>query len=132
MKNKIAHIAIAVNDIQPAREFFELITGNKSHEPHIVESQKVNVSFIPIGDTSIELLEPTNEDSPISKFLSNKTGGIHHICIESRNFDSLIQEMKIKGIRTLGDPFIGAKGCRVIFFHPKDTYGVLIELEETK
>ena len=127
--NSLAHVAIAVKNIQEARNLFELISGSKSSEPHAVESQKVITSFIPIGDTSIELLEPASDESPISKFLS-KGGGIHHICIETKEFDPLIEQLKSRGIRTLGDPFIGAKNRRVIFFHPKDTYGVLIELEE--
>ena len=130
MTRKIAHIAIAVKDINKAKSFFEDLTGNSSSKSHIVDSQKVNTSFIPIGDTHIELLEPTSDDSPISNFLDKKGGGIHHLCIETDDFDDLVTNLKSKGIRTLGESFIGAKNNRVIFFHPKDTFGVLIELEE--
>lgn len=130
MTRKISHVAIAVKDITKARNFFEQLTGNESSIPHVVESQKVNTSFVPIGDTHIELLEPISDDSPISKFLRNKGGGIHHLCIETDEFDKLKEKLSSQGIRTLGEPFIGAKGKKVIFFHPKDTYGVLIELEE--
>lgn len=130
MKNKMSHVAIAVNNIEDAKKFFELLTGNNSSDSNPVESQKVLTSFIPIGDTNIELLQPSSSDSPISKFLDKKQGGIHHICIETDEFESLIDKVVNSGVRKLGDPFMGAKGRKVIFFHPKDTYGVLIELEE--
>ena len=131
MENKIAHIAIATESLEDAKSFFELISGNNASEEHEVSSQKVNTSFIIIGETNVELLEPIGEDTPISKFLSKSGGGIHHICIETDNFDDLIQKIKSTGVRTLGDPSIGAKNKRVIFFHPKDTFNVLIELEES-
>jgi methylmalonyl-CoA/ethylmalonyl-CoA epimerase len=131
MDNKIAHVAIATQNLEDAKSFFELISGNKASEVHEVSSQKVNTSFIKIGETHFELLEPIGDDTPITKFLSKVGGGIHHICIETRNFDELIQKIKTTGVRTLGDPSIGAKDKRVIFFHPKDTFNVLIEVEES-
>jgi len=130
MKNSMAHIAIAVEDINKAKDFFELISGNQASDPHFVESQKVNTSFVSLGETNFELLEPVGDDTPISNFLSNRGGGIHHICVETENFDELVTTIRSSGVRTLGEPFIGAKGRRVIFFHPKDTYNVLVELEE--
>jgi len=130
MVNSLAHFAIAVEDINEAKGFFELLAGNQASTPHFVESQKVNTSFLDIGDTSIELLEPVGESTPISKFLSSRGGGIHHICVETEQFDELVSTITKTGVRTLGDPFIGAKGKRVIFFHPKDTFNVLVELEE--
>jgi len=126
----MAHIAIAVEDINKAKDFFELISGNQASDPHFVESQKVNTSFVSLGETNFELLEPVGDDTPISNFLSNRGGGIHHICVETENFDELVTTIRSSGVRTLGEPFIGAKGRRVIFFHPKDTYNVLVELEE--
>ena len=83
-----------------------------------------------IGSTNIELLEPFGEDTPISNFIENRGGGIHHICIESDEFDIMIKKITETGVRTLGEPSIGAKGRRIIFFHPKDTFNVLVELEE--
>lgn len=130
MDNTMAHIAIAVEDIQKAKGFFELLTENSASQPHEVESQKVNTSFVKIGDTNLELLEPTGDDTPISNFLERRGGGIHHICIETDHFDKMIENISESGVRTLGDPFVGAKGRRVVFFHPKDTFGVLVELEE--
>jgi methylmalonyl-CoA/ethylmalonyl-CoA epimerase len=130
MENTLAHIAIAVSNIEKAKGLFELLSGNLSSEPHLVEKQKVNTSFIQIGDTNIELLEPSGKDTPISKFLENRGGGIHHICIETDGFDELIEKLTNSGIRKLGEPSLGAKGKRIIFFHPKDTFNVLVELEE--
>jgi methylmalonyl-CoA epimerase len=130
MENKLAHIAIAVDNINESKSFFELITGNSASEQKLVDSQQVNTSFVRIGETHIELLEPTANTSPISKFLANRGGGIHHLCIETNTFDDLVYRVTSMGIRTLSEPFIGAKNKRVVFFHPKDTYNVLIELEE--
>ena len=126
----MAHIAIAVEDIEKAKGFFELLTGSKSSQFQFVETQKVKTSFLKIGDTSLEFLEPTRPDSAISKFLDKRGGGIHHICIKTSHFQNLLHKIKETGVRTLSEPFIGAKGNRVIFFHPKDTFNVLVELEE--
>ncbi|MHA2090541.1 MAG: VOC family protein [Candidatus Kariarchaeaceae archaeon] len=130
MKNSLAHIAIAVDSIEKVKPFFELITGGTTSSPKFIESQKVNTSFLPVGGTHLEFLEPVGDSSPISNFMSKRGGGIHHICIESHNFEDLVSQIKALGIRTLGDPFIGAKNRKVVFFHPKDTFNVLIELEE--
>lgn len=130
MTNTLSHVAIAVDDIDKAKSFFELLTQNKSSETHLIEKQQVNAAFIAIGDTTIELLDPYGQDTPISNFLSKRGGGIHHLCIETDRFDEMVEKLKSTGIRSLGDSSIGAKGKRVIFFHPKDTFHVLIELEE--
>lgn len=126
----VSQVAVAVNKIEDAKAFFEALTGVQASNPHHVENQKVNVSMLKVGDTAIELLEPAAEQTPITKFLEQRGGGIHHIGIMTDRFDALIEEIKTMGVRTLGEPSIGAEGHRVIFFHPKDTYGVLIELEE--
>jgi methylmalonyl-CoA/ethylmalonyl-CoA epimerase len=128
--NTLSQVAIAVDNIEKAKKFFEKLIGKEASPPHHVAQQKVNVSMIKIGDTNLELLEPAAEITPITKFLEQRGGGIHHIGIKTDNFDELIEELKEIGIRTLGEPSIGADGNRIIFFHPKDTYGVLIELEE--
>ncbi len=130
VENTLAHIAIAVENIDRAKGFFELITGNIASEQKFVESQKVNTSFIKIGGTNLEFLEPAGNNGPISKYIEKRGGGIHHICIETNDFDNLIKKIESTGIRSLQAPFIGAKGKKVIFFHPKDTFNVLVELEE--
>ncbi|RMG33654.1 MAG: methylmalonyl-CoA epimerase [Methanobacteriota archaeon] len=126
----ISQIAIAVEDIDKAKGVFETLIGKPASQPHLVESQNVNVSFIEVGETKIELLEPAAPQTPITNFLEKRGGGIHHIGIKTNQFDEMIQKLKSMGVRTLGDPTVGAEGHRVIFFHPKDTFGVLIELEE--
>jgi len=128
--NTLSQLAIAVEDIESARSFFQLLTGKEVSPPHNVESQKVNVAFIEMGDTKIELLEPAAEQTPITNFLQQRGGGIHHMGIMTERFDELIEELRTAGIRTLGEPSKGAEGHRVLFLHPKDTFGVLIELEE--
>lgn len=126
----ISQIAIAVKDIQKAKGIFETLTGKSASNPHLVSSQKVNVSFIEVGETKIELLEPAEEQTPITNFLEKRGGGIHHIGIKTKDFEGMIQNLQKMGVRTLGPPTLGAEGHRVVFFHPKDTFGVLIELEE--
>ena len=128
--NTLSQLAIAVEDISKAKSFFEMLTGKELSKTHNVESQKVNVAFLDMGDTKIELLEPAAEQTPVTKFLQQRGGGIHHMGIMTDRFDELIEELRSAGIRTLGEPSPGAEGHRVLFLHPKDTFGVLIELEE--
>ncbi len=128
--DKISQIAIAVPEIEKAKKVFEALTETSASSPHLVETQKVNVSFIQVGDTKIELLEPASDKTPITNFLQKRGSGIHHIGIKVKEFEETIKKMKALGVRTLGDPTVGAEGHRVVFFHPKDTHGVLIELEE--
>ena len=130
--NIVSQVAIAVKEIEKAKMVFETVTNASASDPHFVENQKVNVSMIRAGDAVIELLEPAGEITPITKFLKERGGGVHHIGIKTEEFDLTIENITALGIRTLGEPSIGAEGHRVIFFHPKDTYGVLIELEEKK
>lgn len=128
--NSLSHVAIAVNDISAAKKLFEELAGESATKPKFVKDQKVDASFIDLQGVHLEILQPTDENSPISKFLQTKGGGLHHICIQTATFDQTVERIKSLGIRTLGEPSVGAKDRRVIFFHPKDTYGVLIELEE--
>jgi methylmalonyl-CoA epimerase len=128
--NILSQVAIAVPQIAQAKELFELLTGRTASLPHHVASQKVNVSFIEMGSTKIELLEPAAEQTPITKFLQERGGGVHHLGLKTKRFEDLIAQIKQRGVRTLGEPSIGAEGHRVVFLHPKDTYGVLIEIEE--
>ncbi len=127
---KLSQVAIAVKNIDSAKTVFETLTKVSSGEKHFVENQKVNIAMIELGETVIEILEPNGDDTPISNFLERRGGGIHHIGIKTKQFEKTIEDMRKIGVRTLGEPSIGAEGHRVIFFHPKDTFGVLIELEE--
>ena len=91
----------------------------------------MRVAMLPIGETNIELLEPTSDDSPISKFLEKRGGGIHHIAVEVKNIERALEELRSEGARLIDEePRIGADGCLIAFVHPKSTGGVLLELVE--
>ncbi|MFM8441152.1 MAG: methylmalonyl-CoA epimerase [Acidobacteriota bacterium] len=130
---KIDHLGIATNGIESALKFYEDALGLENVHTEVVEDQKVRVAMLPVGDTRIELLEPTSEDSPISKFLEKRGGGIHHIAIEVPDIVAALARMKSAGARLIDEePRIGAGGCRIAFVHPAASGGVLIELVEKK
>jgi methylmalonyl-CoA epimerase len=98
-----------------------------------VEDQKVRVAMLPLGESRIELLEPTSDDSPISKFLEKRGGGIHHIAVEVDDIETALTQLREKGCRLIDEqPRIGAEGCLVAFVHPAATGGVLLELVQTR
>ena len=133
MIGKLNHIAIATPNLDKAIRTYKDILGVKISAPLDQKEHGVKVVFIEIPNTKIELLEPLGENSPIEKFLEkNKKGGIHHICFEVVDIDSAILRLKKDGATVLGDgkAKIGAHGKPVIFLHPKDFNGTLIELEE--
>ena len=133
MIGKLNHIAIATPNLDKAIRTYKDILGVKISDPLDQIEHGVKVVFIEIPNTKIELLEPLGENSPIENFLEkNKKGGIHHICFEVEDIDSAILHLKKEGATVLGDgkAKIGAHGKPVIFLHPKDFNGTLIELEE--
>jgi len=133
MIGKLNHIAIATPNLDKAIRTYKDILGVKISAPLDQKEHGVKVVFIEIPNTKIELLEPLGENSPIENFLEkNKKGGIHHICFEVEDIDSAILHLKKEGATVLGDgkAKIGAHGKPVIFLHPKDFNGALIELEE--
>ena len=133
MIGKLNHIAIATPNLDAATETYKDILGVKISAPLDQMEHGVKVVFIELPNTKIELLEPLGENSPIEKFLEkNKKGGIHHICFEVEDIDLTIFRLKKDGATVLGDgkAKIGAHGKPVIFLHPKDFNGTLIELEE--
>jgi methylmalonyl-CoA epimerase len=126
---KISHLGIATKGIEEALKFYENALGLKNVHTEVVEDQKVRVAMLPIGETRIELLEPTSEDSPISKFLEKRGGGIHHIAVEVEDIEAALLKLKQAGARLIDEqPRIGAEGCLVAFVHPSSTSGVLLEL----
>ena len=130
---KLNHIAIAVPNIKSASDIWEKALGAKISAPQTLTEHGVRVVFIESPNTKIELLEPLNENSPISRFLEkNPNGGMHHICYEVNNLKLASQKLESVGAKILGDgqPKIGAHGKPVIFLNPKDFSGTLIELEE--
>jgi len=130
---KINHLGIATKGIDEALKFWEEGLGLKNVHTEIVEDQKVKVAMLPIGETRIELLEPISDDSPISKFLEKRGGGIHHIAVEVENIHECLRKLKQEGVRLIDEePRIGAQNCLVAFVHPHSTNGVLLELVQTK
>lgn len=130
---KINHLGIATKDISEALKFWGDSLGLENVHTEVVEDQKVRVAMLPIGESRIELLEPTSEDSPISKFLDKRGGGIHHIAVEVDDIEASLAQLKLKGMRLIDEsPRIGAEGCLVAFVHPSAANGVLLELVQTR
>jgi len=126
---KINHLGIATREIAGALKFWEDALGLENVHTEIVEDQKVRVAMLPLGESRIELLEPTSEDSPISKFLEKRGSGIHHIAVEVTDIEASLAKLKEKGMRLIDEtPRIGAEGCLVAFVHPSSANGVLLEL----
>lgn len=128
---KVDHIGIAVKSIEESLKFYEDVLGLKSSGIETVEEQKVNVAFLPVGDSELELLESTDPDGPIARFIEKNGEGIQHIAIGVENIDEAILEMLQKGMRMIDEkPRYGAGGARIAFMHPKSTGRILIELTE--
>jgi methylmalonyl-CoA epimerase len=126
---KINHLGIATNGLDEALKFWADSLGLENVHTETVEDQKVRVAMLPIGESRIELLEPTSDDSPISKFLEKRGPGIHHIAIEVDDIEASLKQLKDKGARLIDEsPRIGAENCLVAFVHPSSTGGVLLEL----
>lgn len=126
---KINHLGIATKDISEALKFWQDALGLEQTHSETVEDQKVRVAMLPLGETRIELLEPTAADSPISKFLEKRGGGIHHIAVEVENIEESLRQLKQNGARLIDEiPRTGAENCLVAFVHPQSAGGVLLEL----
>lgn len=135
MIGKLNHVAIAVANLGEATATYRDTLGAKVSEPQNLPEHGVIVVFVELPNSKVELLAPLGENSPIAAFLAkNPTGGMHHICYEVADITAAIAKLQADGVRILGDgtPKIGAHGNPVIFMHPKDMGGVLIELEEVK
>ena len=126
---KIDHIGIAVRSIEEALPYYRDVLGLKYTGTEVVEEQKVRVAFLEIGESHIELLEPTSDDSPIAGFLEKRGGGIHHIAVRVDNIDENLSLHREKEVRTIdNEPRKGAHDMKIAFIHPKSTSGVLLEL----
>ena len=133
MIGRLNHVAIAVPDIAAAAKIYEGTLGASVSDPVPQPDHGVTTVFVELPNTKIELLEPLGDDSPISGFLAkNPKGGIHHVCYEVEDIIAARDRMRAEGATITGDgePKIGAHGKPVIFLHPKDFNGTLIELEE--
>jgi len=126
---KIEHIGIAVHDIEASNKVFTKIFGKESYKSESVQSESVITSFFQVGESKIELVAATNQDSPIAKYLDKNREGMHHIAFDVQDIKSEMKRLQSEGIRTLNDlPKQGADNKLICFLHPKDTNGLLIEL----
>lgn len=127
---KIDHIGIAVVSIDDAVPVYRALGLEERHREE-VPAQKVVAAFLPAGESRIELLEPTSEDSPVAKFLKKRGPGIHHVCFAVRDIDGAVADLRQRGFRLISSqPVPGADGKRIVFLHPDAGHGVLIELSE--
>lgn len=127
---KLDHVGIAVLSIDDALATYRAL-GLSEAGREAVESQGVVTAFLPLGDTRLELLEPTGPDSPIAKFLAKRGPGIHHVCFAVDDLEGALADLKSRGFRLVHErPVPGADGRRVAFLHPSAGHGVLIELSE--
>ncbi|WP_293806368.1 methylmalonyl-CoA epimerase [uncultured Bosea sp.] len=133
MIGRLNHVAIAVKDLEASTALYRDTLGARVSQPQAEPEHGVTVVFVELPNTKIELLEPLGADSPIAKFIErNPDGGIHHICYEVDDILAARDRLKAQGARVLGsgEPRIGAHGKPVLFLHPKDFLGTLVELEQ--
>jgi methylmalonyl-CoA/ethylmalonyl-CoA epimerase len=133
MIGKLNHVAIVVPDLAAAAAVYRDTLGALVSEPVPLPNHGVTTVFVELSNTKIELLHPLGDDSPVAKFLANNpSGGMHHVCYEVEDIDAAIGRLAAEGARVLGDgqPKPGAHGLPVVFLHPKDFCGTLVELEE--
>ncbi len=125
---KIDHIAIAVNDVEKSAKVYQQALGVDNVEFETVETEGVKVAIIHLENGRVELMQPTNDSSPIKKFLDKKGPGLHHMALETDNIEDEVERMEGCGIRFLGQIRPGSAGTKVTFIHPKSLHGVLAEL----
>jgi methylmalonyl-CoA/ethylmalonyl-CoA epimerase len=128
-KPVLDHIGIAVKSLETTKIYEDM--GLEVEHVEVVETQRVKTAFLSVGDSNLELLEPTSPDSPIAKFIEKRGEGIHHLCFRVDDIEAHLARLKSAGYRLINEaPVPGAHGCRVAFLHPAAGNGVLIELSE--
>jgi methylmalonyl-CoA/ethylmalonyl-CoA epimerase len=131
MKATIDHIGIAVSDLGDSLAFFRDAIGLELEPAEDVPSQRVRAHFLPAGQASVELVEPTADDSPIARFVAKRGPGLHHLCLRVEDINAALAELKGKGVRLIDEtPRPGAHHSLVAFIHPSSTHGVLVELKQ--
>ena len=125
---KIDHIAIAVNDVEESAKIYQQALGVDDVEFETVESEGVKIAILHLENARIELMQPTNDESPIKKFLDKKGQGLHHMALDTDNIEGEVERMEGCGIQFLGKIRSGSAGTKVTFIHPKSLHGVLAEL----
>lgn len=128
MADRVDHIGIAVKSLDEAVATWQTLLGKPPDGFEVVEEQQVRVAFFRVGDTRIELLEPTSEDSSLAKSMDRRGPGLHHLCLGVKDADQEAARMEAAGLTLASPPGPGAGGCRVSFVHPKSTHGVLLEV----
>ena len=127
----IEHIGIAVKNLDESIKYYEAVLGLKCYNIEVVKDQKVRTAFFKVGQTKIELLESTEPDGPIGKFIEKKGEGVHHVAFAVKEIQNQLNDVKEKGIQVIDEkPRKGAEGLNIAFLHPKSTHGVLTELCE--
>ena len=128
---KIDHLGIAVKSINEGKKFWGDLLGLWLEESEAMDAEKLITTFFPIGESEIELLESTDPEGPIGRFLEKRGEGVHHVAFRVENIEEALKELKEKGIRLIDEtPRAGARGAKIAFLHPKSTNGVLVELCE--
>lgn len=133
MLRKIYHLGYAVEDIEKAAEFYKAHFGAEPGEPETVEDQGIKATMFRVGESMVELVQPTRPDSPVGKFLEKRGEGFHHVAFEVEDIEKSLAELKSSGVELIDEtPRIGAGGARMAFVHPKEAFGVLTELVELR
>lgn len=128
---KVDHIGIAVNNLEETLKFYTEVLGLSCQGTEVVEEQKVRVAFLPVGDTEVELLESTDPEGPIARFIEKNGEGVQHIAFRVDNIEEAIAHMQEKGMKMIDEkPRYGAGGAKIAFVHPKGTSRVLVELSQ--
>ena len=132
MPYSLDHLGIAVKSLSAAKSIYEKL-GLTISEEETVAAEKVRLVMVPVGDTRLELLEPTSSDSVIAKYIEKRGEGLHHICLRVPDLDAAVQKLKSENVRLVTDEIkIGAGGHRYVFVHPSSTGGVLLELVDSQ
>ncbi len=128
---KIDHVAFVVGDIDEALSFWQSALGIELEHQEDVPREKSTIAFLPVGDSEIELVQPTSDDSGIAKYLEKRGPGMHHICLEVDDIYGMLAQLKSKDVQLIHeDPVVAESGKKYAFIHPKAAYGVLVELYE--
>ena len=131
MKAIIDHVGVAISDLDESLAFFKDALGLELEPPEDIPSQRVRAHFLHAGDATVELVEPTSDDSPIAKFITRRGPGLHHLCLRVDDIVSALAELKAKGVKLIDEvPRPGAHHSLVAFIHPSSTHGVLVELKQ--
>ncbi len=131
MLNRIYHLGFAVEDLEAAARFYSENFGAEPTEPEVVEEQGIVATTFRVGESMIELVQPTRPDSPVGRFLERRGEGVHHVAYEVEDLEAALRELKRSGVELVDEePRRGAGGTRVAFVHPKSAFGVLTELVE--